>query len=71
MLINLKGINKKRDTMKTMKIMKVCEVCGNRNIEKVLDLGLHPLCDDLVPIEDKRHCHEYPIEIFYCEKEAC
>ena len=68
MLINLKGINKKRDTMKTMKIMKVCEVCGNRNIEKVLDLGLHPLCDDLVPIEDKRHCHEYPIEIFYCEK---
>jgi SAM-dependent methyltransferase len=32
----------------------------------VLDLGKHPLCDDLVPISSDRVCKEYPIEILYC-----
>lgn len=43
-----------------------CEVCGNRQIESVLDLGLHPMCDDLVPLNDQRVCREYPIEIMLC-----
>lgn len=44
-----------------------CEVCGNDNIIPVLDLGLHPMCDDLVSVGDTRVCREYPIEIMYCE----
>ena len=44
-----------------------CEVCGNEDLITVLDLGLHPLCDDLVKIDDARQCREYPIEIMYCK----
>jgi SAM-dependent methyltransferase len=43
-----------------------CEVCGSQDLISVLDLGLHPLCDDLVKIGDMRQCVEYPIEIMYC-----
>lgn len=43
-----------------------CEVCGNTRLESVLDLGLHPMCDDLVPVGDSRVCREYPIEILFC-----
>ena len=45
-----------------------CEVCGNDRLKPVLDLGRHPLCDDLVPIGESRTCKEYPIEILYCER---
>jgi hypothetical protein len=31
-------------------------------------LGSHPLCDDLVEIEDSRECIEYAVEILFCEK---
>jgi hypothetical protein len=49
-------------------IMKefVCEVCGSTQLVKVLDLGSHPMCDDLVRIGDSRKCLEFPIEIFLC-----
>ncbi len=43
-----------------------CEVCGNTSLEPVLNLGTHPMCDDLVPVGDPRLCNEYPIEILYC-----
>jgi len=43
-----------------------CEVCGNETLESVLDLGFHPMCDDLVVIGDSRVCNEYPIEILFC-----
>lgn len=43
-----------------------CEVCGNERLLPVLDLGLHPLCDDLVPVGDSRQCREYPISIGFC-----
>ncbi|MDB4888787.1 MAG: hypothetical protein JWL61_642 [Gemmatimonadetes bacterium] len=43
-----------------------CEVCGGSVLASVLDLGLHPLCDDLVPVGDPRICREYPIEILFC-----
>jgi hypothetical protein len=44
-----------------------CEVCGNDKLESVLDLGSHPMCDDLVSIGDNRVCNEYPIEILFCK----
>lgn len=45
-----------------------CEVCGNTHLSKVLDLGRHPMCDDLVAIGDQRVCREYPIEILFCDR---
>jgi SAM-dependent methyltransferase len=44
-----------------------CEVCGDRKLRSVLDLGRHPMCDDLVQVGDTRVCKEYPIEILYCD----
>lgn len=44
-----------------------CEVCGNSALTRALDLGMHPMCDDLVAIGDTRTCREYPIEILLCE----
>jgi hypothetical protein len=45
-----------------------CEVCGNQSLQPVLDLGAHPMCDDLVPVGDPRICREYPIDILYCDR---
>ena len=50
-----------------MKKIKKCEVCGNDLLKDVLDLGNHPLCDDLIPIGSKNVCKEYPIDILFCE----
>jgi len=44
-----------------------CEVCGNEKLFPVLDLGMHPMCDDLIKIGDDRKCNEYPIEILFCK----
>ncbi len=44
-----------------------CEVCDNTHLRSVVDLGNHPMCDDLVPVGDTRICREYPIEILFCE----
>lgn len=46
--------------------IKHCEVCGGDQLVPVLDLGRHPLCDDLVRIGDPRQCREYPIRIDFC-----
>src|SRR5438067_1418608 len=46
-----------------------CEVCGNQRMRPVLDLGPHPMCDDLVGVGEARVCREYPIEIVFCD--AC
>ena len=46
--------------------VSLCEVCGNQNLASVLNLGQHPMCDDLVAIGDGRVCDEYPIEILFC-----
>jgi hypothetical protein len=47
--------------------INTCEVCGNQRLASVLDLGLHPMCDDLVRVGDTRVCREYPIEILLCQ----
>lgn len=43
-----------------------CEVCGADDMVPVLDLGSHPMCDDLIPIDETRSCQEFPIEIMFC-----
>jgi len=45
-----------------------CEVCGNASLEPVLNLGMHPMCDDLVQVGDTRTCKEYPIDILFCKQ---
>ena len=47
------------------KEIKSCEVYGNQELHTVLDLGRHPMCDDLVPIGSTRSCKQYPIEILF------
>ncbi len=54
--------------MSALREISSCEVCGNAALEPVLDLGPHPLCDDLVPLGDVRVCNEYPIDILFCRK---
>ena len=51
-----------------MKEINKCEVCGHNQLRTVLNLGLYPLCDDLVPFADSRVCKEYPIEILFCDE---
>jgi len=52
--------------MSEVKKVTTCEVCDAEVLEAVLDLGAHPLCDDLVPVGRPDICNEYPIEISYC-----
>lgn len=54
--------------MSEIKEITSCEVCGNTELIQVLDLGRHPLCDDLIPLESSASCAVYPIEIHYCEQ---
>tara|TARA_B100000963_G_C22612657_1_gene665650 strand:- start:980 stop:2185 length:1206 start_codon:yes stop_codon:yes gene_type:complete len=49
-------------------MVKICEVCDSKNLKKVLDLGSHPLCDDLIPIGSKRRNKLYRIEVLFCKK---
>ncbi len=60
-------VNKGKYMSQEVKEITSCEVCENQKLTPVLNLGLHPLCDDLVPINNNRICHEYPIEILLCE----
>lgn len=50
-----------------MKQITHCELCDLRLEQVVLDLGMHPLCDDLVPLGVDATPKEYPIEIYFCE----
>src|SRR5579883_2088137 len=54
--------------MNTVFEIKSCEVCGNHALPTVLDLGSHPLCDDLIAVGESRVCKEYPIEILFCDQ---
>ena len=44
-----------------------CEVCGSNKLRPAIDLGLHPMCDDLVPLGNDYVCKEYPIDILFCD----
>lgn len=34
--------------------MKLCQICSKKLNTNILDLGRHPLCDDLIPINNKK-----------------
>jgi hypothetical protein len=49
-----------------MRQINSCEVCGSQRLSEVLNLGFHPLCDDLIPISSDKVSSEFPIEILLC-----
>lgn len=53
--------------MSIVKKIKKCEVCFSKDLIQVLNLGKHPLCDDLIPIKKNKKNIEYPIVIFLCK----
>lgn len=46
---------------------KKCEVC-KRQLTNELNLGKHPMCDDLIPIKSEKKSKLYPIKISLCSK---
>lgn len=44
----------------------VCEVCGQPSLQQVLQLGNHPLCDDLKKSTVNEKTQEFPIDILFC-----
>ena len=46
----------------------ICEICRSKNLPTVLDLGKHPLCDDLIKIGNNKKNKFYKIEIIFCKK---
>ena len=53
--------------MKNIQLISFCEVCNSNSIKEVLNLGSHPLCDDLIPISSIKINNKYPIKIGLCE----
>ena len=47
--------------------MKICEVCNSEFGNTFLDLGFHPLCDDLTPFESELIPEEYQQLVSLCE----
>jgi len=48
--------------------IKICEVCDSNDLLSVLDLGKHPLCDDLIPVGNKIENEKFPINIIFCKR---
>ena len=47
----------------------ICEICNSEKTpNNVLNLGKHPLCDDLIKIGNKKKNKLYKIEITFCKK---
>ena len=47
--------------------MTICQVCSKKLKPNILNLGLHPLCDDLIPINSNKINRFYRINISYCK----
>jgi SAM-dependent methyltransferase len=56
------------DVVNACFVIEKCEVCGSKELKTVLNLGMHPLCDDLVPVNNVAQCPKFPIEILYCSE---
>ena len=52
--------------MKDIQVINYCEVCCSNSILEVLDLGEHPLCDDLISIGSDKVNTKYPIKVGLC-----
>jgi SAM-dependent methyltransferase len=63
----LKNFKQETSVLGSTSEIKSCEVCGNTALRAAIDLGLHPMCDDLVPIGNDYICKDYPIDILYCD----
>lgn len=46
----------------------ICEICKSKNLPVVLNLGKHPLCDDLIKIGSNKDSKLYKIEVVFCKK---
>ena len=44
-----------------------CEICNKKNLPTVIDLGRHPLCDDLIKVGSKKKNRLHKIEIIFCK----
>ena len=44
-----------------------CEICNQKNLQTVLRMGDHTLCDDLIKINSKKKNINYKIEIIFCK----
>lgn len=49
-----------------LRIIDKCEVCGSNDLQRVLDLGQQPLCDDLLPIKTIKNQERFSAAILYC-----
>ena len=50
-----------------MEDINLCEVCDSSNLYSVLNLGDHPLCDDLIPIGEKEYVKNIQSKFCYAE----
>ena len=46
----------------------ICEICKSKNLPVVLNLGKHPLCDDIIKIGSNKDSKLYKIEVVFCKK---
>jgi SAM-dependent methyltransferase len=46
----------------------ICEICNNKKLPTVLNLGKHPLCDDLIKVGNNKKNKLYKIEVMFCKK---
>ena len=44
-----------------------CEICNKKNLPTVIDLGKHPLCDDLIKVGSNKRNKLHKIEIVFCK----
>jgi SAM-dependent methyltransferase len=51
-----------------MREITVCEVCSNTELVPVMNLGEHPLPDDMRPIGTEPLSPTYPVEVLWCDK---
>ena len=54
--------------MKNHRIINSCEVCGNNQLDTVLDLGSHTLCDNLKKVGDETNAEKFPIKVLFCKE---
>ena len=48
-----------------------CQLCGNTSLEKVMDLGMQPLCNEFFPLDKLNHSQVYyPLELYHCENDG-
>lgn len=54
--------------MGQLKEITKCEVCQSQDLNLLINLGDHPMCDDLILVGEQKYCKNYPIDIVFCKK---